>query len=93
MAHTHLSRSWRSEGIKHKKNEIFLDVANDPDSVESMGCSVWPKRSEVERLNLLVSANGSVLRSEILGALKMKLTTQRVHHDGSAVAMVAAMGL
>ncbi|CAJ1335103.1 unnamed protein product [Effrenium voratum] len=44
--------SWRSDGIKHKKNEIFLDV--------------------VERLNLLVSANGSVLRSEILGALKMK---------------------
>merc|ERR1712010_124935 len=44
--------SWRSEGIKHKKNEIFLDV--------------------VEKLNLLVSSNGSVLRSEILGALKMK---------------------
>ncbi|CAE8700805.1 unnamed protein product [Polarella glacialis] len=44
--------SWRSEGIKHKKNEIFLDV--------------------VERLNLLVSSNGTVLRSEILGALKMK---------------------
>merc|ERR1719146_52247 len=44
--------SWRSEGIKHKKNEIFLDV--------------------VERLNLLVSSNGSVLRSEIIGALKMK---------------------
>merc|ERR1711959_727073 len=44
--------SWRSEGIKHKKNEIFLDV--------------------IEKLNLLVSANGSVLRSEILGALKMK---------------------
>merc|ERR1719412_1687268 len=44
--------SWRSEGIKHKKDEIFLDV--------------------VERLNLLVSARGNVLRSEILGALKMK---------------------
>merc|ERR1711959_187635 len=44
--------NWRSEGIKHKKNEIFLDV--------------------VEKLNLLVSANGSVLRSEILGAIKMK---------------------
>merc|ERR1719197_1694434 len=44
--------SWRSEGIKHKKNEIFLDV--------------------VEKLNLLVSSNGSVLRSEIIGALKMK---------------------
>jgi len=44
--------SWRSEGIRHKKNEIFLDV--------------------VERLNLLVSHNGTVLRSEILGSLKMK---------------------
>merc|ERR1711957_1014480 len=44
--------SWRSEGIKHKKNEIFLDV--------------------VEKLNLLVSANGSVLRSEIIGAVKMR---------------------
>jgi len=46
------SVSWRAEGIKHKKNEIFLDV--------------------VEKLNLLVSSNGTVLRSEIIGALKMK---------------------
>merc|ERR1740138_1665984 len=44
--------SWRSEGIKHKKNEIFPDV--------------------VEKLNLLVSSSGSVLRFEIIGALKMK---------------------
>eukprot|EP00742_Colponemidia_sp_Colp-10_P000435 GILJ01000476.1.p1 GENE.GILJ01000476.1~~GILJ01000476.1.p1 ORF type:complete len:427 (-),score=74.81 GILJ01000476.1:190-1470(-) len=44
--------SWRPEGIKHRKNEIFLDV--------------------VEKLNLLVSINGSVLRSEILGQLRMK---------------------
>merc|ERR1712196_207228 len=44
--------SWRSEGIKHRKNEIFLDV--------------------VEKLNLLVSSTGSVLHSEILGAVKMK---------------------
>eukprot|EP01006_Ploeotia_vitrea_P028151 TRINITY_DN60880_c0_g1_i1.p1 TRINITY_DN60880_c0_g1~~TRINITY_DN60880_c0_g1_i1.p1 ORF type:complete len:433 (+),score=208.96 TRINITY_DN60880_c0_g1_i1:35-1300(+) len=44
--------SWRSEGIKHKKNEIFLDV--------------------VEKLNLMVASNGNVLRSEIIGALKMK---------------------
>ena len=35
--------------------------------------SVALSGAEVERLNLLVSANGSVLRSEILGALKMKL--------------------
>lgn len=44
--------SWRPEGIKHSKNEIFLDV--------------------IEKLNLLVSANGNVLRSEILGTVKMK---------------------
>uniref|UniRef100_A0A6V1S3S6 MHD domain-containing protein n=2 Tax=Heterosigma akashiwo TaxID=2829 RepID=A0A6V1S3S6_HETAK len=44
--------SWRPEGIKHRKNEVFLDV--------------------VERLNLLVSANGTVLHSEILGVVKMK---------------------
>uniref|UniRef100_A0A7S2B053 MHD domain-containing protein n=1 Tax=Florenciella parvula TaxID=236787 RepID=A0A7S2B053_9STRA len=44
--------SWRSEGIKHRKNEIFLDV--------------------VEKLNLLVSSNGTVLNSEIVGAVKMK---------------------
>mmetsp|Transcript_15935 Transcript_15935/g.18788 ORF Transcript_15935/g.18788 Transcript_15935/m.18788 type:complete len:425 (+) Transcript_15935:77-1351(+) len=44
--------SWRGEGIKHRKNEIFLDV--------------------VEKLNLLVSSNGTVLNSEIVGAVKMK---------------------
>lgn len=44
--------SWRSEGIKHRKNEIFLDV--------------------IEKLNILVSRNGSVLHSEILGSVKMK---------------------
>ncbi|CDR94446.1 mu1 adaptin, putative [Babesia bigemina] len=44
--------SWRREGIKHKKNEIFLDV--------------------VESLDIVVSASGAVLRSEIRGCLKMK---------------------
>lgn len=44
--------SWRAEGIKHKKNEIFLDV--------------------VEKLNLLVAASGTVLHSEINGAVKMR---------------------
>ena len=44
--------SWRSEGIKYKKNEVFLDV--------------------VEKLNILVAVNGSVLRSEIIGSVKMK---------------------
>ena len=44
--------SWRTDGIKHAKNEIFLDV--------------------IEKLNLLVSNNGTVLRSEILGHVRMR---------------------
>ncbi len=44
--------SWRTDGIKHNKNEIYLDV--------------------VEKLNILVSNNGTVLRSEIIGAIKMR---------------------
>jgi AP-1 complex subunit mu len=44
--------SWRTDGIKHTKNEIFLDV--------------------IEKLNILVSHNGNVLRSEILGSVKMR---------------------
>lgn len=44
--------SWRSEGIKYKKNEVFLDV--------------------VESVNLLVNSNGTVVRSEVVGALKMR---------------------
>uniref|UniRef100_A0A7N4P793 AP-1 complex subunit mu-2 n=1 Tax=Sarcophilus harrisii TaxID=9305 RepID=A0A7N4P793_SARHA len=45
--------SWRSEGIKYKKNEVFIDV--------------------IESVNLLVSANGSVLLSEIVGTIKLKV--------------------
>mmetsp|Transcript_20293 Transcript_20293/g.24260 ORF Transcript_20293/g.24260 Transcript_20293/m.24260 type:complete len:434 (+) Transcript_20293:455-1756(+) len=44
--------SWRSEGIKYKKNEVFLDV--------------------VESINLLVNSNGTVVRSEVSGALKFR---------------------
>jgi len=44
--------SWRSEGIKYKKNELFLDV--------------------VESVNLLVNSNGTVVRSEVMGALKFR---------------------
>lgn len=44
--------SWRPEGIKHPKNEVFLDV--------------------IEKLNILVSANGNVLRSEIIGRVHMR---------------------
>lgn len=45
--------SWRNEGIKHRKNEVFLDV--------------------VESVNCLANANGMVLQSEIVGAVKMRV--------------------
>lgn len=44
--------NWRVDGIKHSKNEIFLDV--------------------IEKLNLLVAASGTILRSEVLGTVRMK---------------------
>ena len=44
--------NWRTDNIKHGKNEIFLDV--------------------IERLNMIVSATGNVLSSEIVGSVKMK---------------------
>ncbi|VDN05824.1 unnamed protein product [Thelazia callipaeda] len=45
--------SWRSEGLKYRKNEVFLDV--------------------IESVNLLASANGAVLQSEIVGSVKMRV--------------------
>ena len=39
--------SWRQEGIKYKKNDVFLDV--------------------IEKVNLLVARDGTVLDSEIVG--------------------------
>jgi len=45
--------SWRQEGLKYRKNEVFLDV--------------------IESVNLLASANGNVLRSDIEGAIKMRV--------------------
>lgn len=44
--------SWRSEGIKYRKNEVFLDA--------------------IESVNLVVNANGTIVRSEILGQIKMR---------------------
>jgi AP-1 complex subunit mu len=43
---------WRTDDIKHGKNEVFLDV--------------------VEKVNILVSNTGNVLKSEILGNVKMR---------------------
>lgn len=45
--------SWRQEGIKYKKNDVFLDV--------------------IEKVNLLVARDGTVLDSEIVGTVEMKV--------------------
>lgn len=61
--------SWRSEGIKYRKNEVFLDV------VESVNLLVSQRvRPYHGRLLTTVQVNtsGTVIRSEILGAVKMK---------------------
>ncbi|XP_057516033.1 AP-1 complex subunit mu-2-like [Amaranthus tricolor] len=44
--------SWRSEGIKYNRNEVFLDV--------------------IESVNILVNSNGQLIRSDVIGALKMR---------------------
>jgi AP-2 complex subunit mu-1 len=44
--------SWRREGIRYKRNEVFLDV--------------------VEHVNLLMSAKGTVLSSDVEGEVLMK---------------------
>lgn len=64
--------SWRSEGVKYKKNEVFLDV------IESVNLLVRDCVYQREENNLTyssvlkVNANGNVLRSEVLGAVKMR---------------------
>lgn len=43
---------WRKDGLRYKKNEVFLDV--------------------IETVNMLMSAQGSVLRCDVQGKLVMK---------------------
>ena len=45
--------SWRTEGIKYPKNEVFLDA--------------------VESVNLLVGRDGTVMLSEVVGVLRMRV--------------------
>jgi len=43
---------WRVEGIRHKKNEVYLDA--------------------LESINLLMSANGNVLRADVSGVMQVR---------------------
>jgi AP-1 complex subunit mu len=61
--------SWRTEGIRYRKNEVFLDVVESVNLLvripTSFSCLKYPDMRQV-------NANGNVVRSEILGAVKMK---------------------
>jgi len=62
--------SWRSDGLKYRKNEVFLDV------IESVNLLVnYFTFALIYMLFfcLQVSSNGNVLRSEINGAIKMRV--------------------
>lgn len=65
--------SWRSEGIRYRKNEVFLDVV---ESVNLLVRSRFVLKPPGYTADLFlwnqVNSNGSVVRSEILGAVKMK---------------------
>ncbi|KAG5461670.1 MAG: Mu homology domain-containing protein, partial [Olpidium bornovanus] len=67
--------SWRSEGIKYRKNEVFLDVIESVNLLVTSGtpsnCSFALRNST--RYLCDVSSTGNVLRSEILGCIKMRV--------------------
>ena len=69
--------SWRSEGVRYKKNEVlfylpkwmcfqllFCLLTSSP------VCQVF--LDVVESVNILVNSNGQVVRSDVVGALKMR---------------------
>jgi AP-1 complex subunit mu len=60
--------SWRSEGIRYRKNEVFLDVVESVNLLVSYSVLTLEKAEADEQVN----AAGNVIRSEILGAVKMK---------------------
>lgn len=61
--------SWRTEGIRYRKNEVFLDVIESVNMlVRGQLMIVLIPYSKIVQVN----ANGNVVRSEILGAVKMK---------------------
>lgn len=73
--------SWRSEGIRYKKNEVgnfkfiyfYIDywkLFKRADHKYSFYAQVF--LDVVESVNILVNSNGQIIRSEVIGALKMR---------------------
>ena len=75
--------SWRSEGIKYKKNEVFIDVIESvnllvsphpqPATAPGLGRGALGLLPPPPCVPLQVNANGSVLLSEIVGTIKLKV--------------------
>jgi AP-1 complex subunit mu len=66
--------SWRTEGIRYRKNEVFLDVIESVNllvRIASFQLRIYHSNFICPYI-LQVNANGNVVRSEILGAVKMK---------------------
>ncbi|XP_062968069.1 AP-1 complex subunit mu-2 isoform X1 [Cynocephalus volans] len=66
--------SWRSEGIKYKKNEVFIDVIESVNLLVSLHTSTPPPPQPGGlEMGPYVNVNGSVLLSEIVGTIKLKV--------------------
>ena len=64
--------SWRSDGLKYRKNEVFLDVIESVNLLVIITIDL--SNFHLDFLyHLQVSSNGNVLRSEINGAIKMRV--------------------
>lgn len=69
--------SWRSEGISYKKNEVslgfyfFISFVN-PETLKHFSYFLQVFLDVVESVNILVNSNGQIIRSDVVGALKMR---------------------
>ena len=67
--------SWHSKCVKHRKNEVFLDVIESVTLLVSGDEFIYeyPRMVVLQlEIDIQVNANSNVLRSKILGAIKMK---------------------
>ena len=73
--------SWRSEGIRYKKNEVRYIIPLPLFTLVHFDGYVMGKLlarvsqvflDVVESVNILVNSNGQIVRSDIIGALKMR---------------------
>lgn len=67
--------SWRSDGVKYRKNEVFLDVIESVNLMVSkyLFYNTYLCLFIYENYILKANSNGNVLRSEIVGAVKMRV--------------------